>query len=1702
MSKTPGHVSPSESSFLDDLVSDASSRIIDAAAPAQRERGDNSLNIGDVAAMLGTGASGATYASTAGIGRPSDYEIAQERYGDVTPPSERIPASRSSARSASMPIGSTVVGTTAAVAPVSAAASPIGQTASQGSVLVAPVTDASAEAARQAAALNPQVLADVDSAVTSPAAASAIAESETSGSRRRRGRQKQENRNLLSDEDSARLKSLIADVSSAPEEAAAAVVDNQEQAPEVRTEDQSTAEETDDNEQQQNAQAQAQANPVSEPENISPEEDGEEFVPSNWYTYNVGEPVTREDRGKSDDERIREYVRDNAADIPITDVYENAYDVEGDIGAVSPQEFARDFEAGETGDGKYDPMPPEPTISMRQSVARIVRFFHEAFVPLESQRIDEDGNIRFDPVTEQAINVYMVQMGYRPEERYLVFQQVIKALGFSPDRNGKFMNEDYYKIPDRVFRNALSNMYRSCLVYGHPYGFIDKGMVLGGTRCYPIGVMNMHEAEIMCREGGIFAGQNPIDLVNKAASTWINETLPDIRRDVYNQRNGYSQMIMLEDMVRAFASLDSITPRKYGISETVDRGYEIFYAEMEMKLGKDESDEETNAQLRKQIEMKRAREREAANKLDRRRNRLKYTWKEDVTDDAGNIIHRKGERVRSKDIPELQNMDEGERQLLVDEQRNSKANPFTAACHFTANLARFMGVVGYAPIMGSSILEHAQGNINTIIANKILFGKSPDYAPTDAMYDKMMSEGGLEAIAAFKALWSAGGADAALAFYNEYKVLNRTNVGLFLNQFVNRESNFTGKAAELAHKVSSRVDEWTRYLMPGDLGFAKADAKRWLEGFMISNMMYAKDKSGRFEHYTASEVLEMMDAMGIERFMAAATSMQAGREAMVMMRNQTLDRYSPLTYQTDKIMKRSGVVDAVITLGIDTYFRYGMGLIQNFVPFSNTWSYLITRGINRARTGGIKSDDKSDIDSLNYQMGGLDSFGVGFYKNFIYDVIKLANITAITAFAAAIIAALGFEEPEDELNKYAWQEYRIGKNLALGGYDENGNPHGIPVYAAWWLNDLTLFGLPAAYAINAKGLDQHLVENDPDLPTKLFKQGCYDAICGVGLFDMIRSVKRVEEDLATLDEAMNDPNFKFDGDWGSLAALQVELVVARGAGKFMPNVIKSYMQGDWSFITGEMNFDRTAYETYDRTSKEPGKTKSVEDIYERMRRAESKYNPIYAVYNNLTKNHYLFDDGTTLNTGYLLSEMPIATMKDQRYLNWIDRYSYPDDYDNLPQEDQVVIKAQMAEQIINDFEEKYHGDINRAIADGWFIPWQQRVDLGWYCESNRNMWTNMYNDALQNGITGADKNELWTLKENARSYYKGLLDDVVYGDLDWSDKGYAKIRTNNYTVYQFNDTGKPATWEDWISDPDNVTKKYIPRGDLPNAIAPFTTPYVGDKTGYNYEVKSKWFKEGLTDLESVFNEGLDENGNDIILKLGRDAGVPVNTAIFGGSPNFATDEPISSETYNALNNPTAGYRGYTWWDDEFLKTTPNALGLYGGNGAGAGTVANAANGTTGNGTLPEDAALGSAIEDGKVTNPLSFDFVFDQMKGEIERAVDTPNPLFGDMGLKYDIKNTTSTGGNSYGGSSRSYSYSKSSGSNYNPRIYNTRVSGTHISSTRGSSTHTNPTLRSPNADRAATMYAKAPQDTKVNTYLRPGFETKGSREAYKRQDI
>ena len=1489
---------------------------------------------------------------------------------------------------------------------------------------------------------------------------------------------------------------------------------------------------------------------------------GPGFVDIIGYDYTADSKKGKDDKRK-DAERIEAGIAANAQESDLSMMYPDAVGFGGytgdEIDATISGESLR------TNDPRY--IKNQTLVERFQShMRRILDWYHRAYIPLESETIDKDGRIRFKGTnpsqfdedaeigsdTERAIAEFMGFMGFDQSEKHLVFQMAIKELGLSPDRKGLFFSKSAREtIPDFMFIQALNNIMISCrtdyidaerrIECRNPYGFVNRSMYLGNTRCYPVGVMTRYEAEVLCRPGHIFAGEDPYELMSRTANVWRNDTLPALRRNVFRQENGEAQMLVIEDMVRALCSLDGASARLYGISEDWSRSYDVVLTEAGMSRPGDTEDDRAAAELRvEQLERMRRRQERSAARLDRKRNRTFEVYTRNVADENGEIIHREGElspgytSIFGHIVRKPFASDDYDKADIGIQKVVKQENVISAYCMSAANLMRFAGVVAYVPLIVSAEFEHAQGNLNSKFSNWLLFGglngrANEDYKPTEAMYAMIERPESLEALAAQTALYQVGGMDALIAFYqSEYnpdgqRVLNLDSVKKFLDEFVRKEK--PKLMPQKAQELQQKLDKWTQTLLPGNLGFKKADARRWLEGFMLNNMwnngadrsmlwMMDEDSplgerltgdANRHEFgFTASEVFGLMQSMGMERFLAATTQMNAGRDAMIMARNQTFDRINPLSHTIDKILRANGVTNLAVSLAIDKYFTYGLNLVQLMIPFSNTFSYLTVKGMNRIFTGGRNNQDRDNLSILDYQMGGNDSFLIGLRKNMMYDSVKLANIGLMACFFAIMFEAFGFDEPEDPDNKYVWSEYRIGRNFNWGGYDAEGNPTGISIYFAWWLNDFTMSALPGAYAICAKRLDQKLGENDPDLPVKLFRSGCYDMLSGSSLLDTIKFVNNVDRDLKTYREAMENPDIKEKPGWVSAALFEMELFCWRGLGNFVPNALKS-MRTDTVFV-GENELDRDAYKVYDRSSETPGATKPVDNYYEQMRRVESKYNPLYALWNNLTKNHYPiwrpFDRGDTDKTGYFFGEMPIKTTPGVMSAYYAERYGY--DPDNIPggEENRIPYTEEKVELLLEDINN--FNSVEEAVNNGFYIPPALREQAIYYCWAQYNAAENRYNSQEFGKDYDAQHAAYKKMRDEKNYYYNLITQWLRNRDIPWSSKDYAVLLSDYYQVYYYKRSGAPATRKDYRELGDSeIGVKYVAKGNHPTSIWPITTPEL-QNTGYNYETLPYWLNTGEsgTDIDALQQALTEDN---ILLPWGYHKDVPVADALYGGRslPVYGADElgddyiySAPAESYRA-SLPTEGRRALTPYDETLLYGLRNvdtsadavAQGVASdyGNGVNSTTSSTPGAGTTTGSGAPSSGTTGAGSGDvtvnvgGTPTNMTNEEAFFDYLDS-ISRENIGPNSSLGELGMYYDKSH-----------------WEQDSTPNWENQTW--PVNGVR----RYASAPSNPKIysnsRNVNADKASTMYSKAPRDAKT-TYLNPSFETKGSREAYKRQDL
>jgi len=1445
-----------------------------------------------------------------------------------------------------------------------------------------------------------------------------------------------------------------------------------------------------------------------------PEDKVEETEDKTWIDYTIPSWMLKSNgkngdkRKLSNDEKIERAISNQAHDLE--KVFERKVDVEANIENES-----------------------EKTRSIIKAVKEQLNWILHGYIPLESQTIDSKGRIRFDEHTEKAIDGFMKRMNMTDHEKWLVFHMVAKRIGYSPDNSGKFL---LHKVPDDLFIDALNDIEASIEREGHPYEMIEyRNRKYGGTQCFPIGIVNEVEAKMLTRAGGPLAGKTVQEVIEESRNYFVNYTLPEIRRNAHEQDrikgdgSGTAQMYVLENYARALCSLDSVTPRYYNIAEAIDKGYDEIMRGLDPHNNPDMDEDVRQKRLEILNRYKRQYQRSAA-RLDKRQNRTKRYYTQDVYDtETGELKYKKGTRVEPDHNP---------MGGTYIELRNSALHPFEAACNYACNLAQFMGVVGLTPVIIGGYVEHFTNNIYAIQSNAMIgwthaFWSThlthnqidmKKYRPNKAMMRLAGTKEFLEAIRAWKVLLRVGGQDAVILYNNFYKDLTIPNVEQFLREKVNQESLSNNDTAQKIKGALKKINDITQYIMPGDLGFTKSDAHRFMENYMITQQMIAANGNKLEQSFTADEVYALMQSMGASKFMSSLTSSYAGREAAIMMRNTTIARETPLSHAVDTILRRSGITKLVLTMGIDTYFLYGVNMIQAMIPMSSTISYLAVRFGNRYVLGNGRENPEADI--LNYQMGGHDQFGQGLVKNFLYDFTKILNIGGFAFFCYLIIYEfLGFEPPEDPAFRYNIEEWRIGHKINLGGEGV-----GIPIFQAWWLDDITLFGRPLMYAfcIHRYYNDHHnLPRQAIDIAWKAFNEGCWDVVSGASMFDLVHAIQNATGICNQYEQMLENPKFTEHNTMADFMYMNFfELPLAKAAGKmFVPNFIKEALKD---------KYEHTAYYVYDRDSEYPMKTEQVTDWADLQRRIESRYNPLYAVFNNLFQNHYFTDDGKTQKTGYLLKEMPYETtpdpyrtafmvkLKDETGYNLLENYKQENPEDTEGIEQMYVDVFQKLEDIMAG----YDWDVNKAVAQGFWMDPEMRWEFAKYCTRNQNYAKNTYYDLRDKGIKGEALTNAYNEYQDTWNFYKDIKDNWIFDTetVPWSDAGYIKLRTDYATVYQRKSTGQPVSWQERLLEgPSDIDAIKYPKGNIPNQLAPFTVPETEGR-GFNYETILSWYDPELTDINTVL-----ENAEGTQVQKGFNRGLPLDSAIMGGSPNFATEElrdenGAANPNSRLLNvyqssifrakEPTINQRSWVPFEEKFLFDLPNYNGFkspieeLGSNGREQET----------------DKNKGTTTMDGKNTlrdmlMQVDYANIGGGIYGELGNYI--PSSQWSSSSSKPSWSSYSYGGSRSYtprsysynnGGNRSNYSPSYSSSysggggggsysSNYNPKIYNMHVSGTPTQVQKVSGNHTNINPRSVNFDRAYGMNARQPQDAMVN-YLRPGFETKGSREAYKRQDI
>lgn len=474
--------------------------------------------------------------------------------------------------------------------------------------------------------------------------------------------------------------------------------------------------------------------------------------------------------------------------------------------------------------------------------------------------------------------------------------------------------------------------------------------------------------------------------------------------------------------------------------------------------------------------------------------------------------------------------------------------------------------------------------------------------------------------------------------------------------------------------------------------------------------------------------------------------------------------------------------------------------------------------------------------------------------------------------------------------------------------------------------------------------------------------------------------------------------------------------------------------------TSTDDYDHSYNVVYSKnTEDDKWKVEGVGFFESQMRRQTAK-NPVLGFIMNVATGYYT-QDPTQQKTGWMYNEQPIATVSDATGLYCYDRFRIDlmDGDITNPASSEERIQVVVDDVISNVI--GYFDSPMQAAASGIVLSKEARYYTGSYLEAQKNAITNAYYERV------ATPGEF---SSNGLSYEENVARKNDW----WNECEAMKAEIDKkldflWSKYIPTDIPKYARWRtDWQDEftleDGTKTDKF---GYMANLLL--------DKIGMGQEIEHEVVPYG--DFRNPFP--MFHNVEDVQrVVTGQDA----------------SGKDVTQRTYD-YQTPTVWWSS-TWSDWDKINgfygesVVPQLSAMFGGQKVmdlltGGGMV------SQGNGRWADAAVLGTRAY--TAINPEAYD--------PIKPDASDPNLWTGNVGddgkLKDWSKDKSPSGGSPY---YRRYGR-RGGGGGYSPKIYS------------------NP--RSINVDRGSTMYTKKPYNAQTS-YLRPAVYTKGSREAYRRQDM
>ena len=1299
------------------------------------------------------------------------------------------------------------------------------------------------------------------------------------------------------------------------------------------------------------------------------------------------------------------------------------------------------------------------------------------------------------------------------EAQRTIFRCVRLYASMSTDRHGKMFggDENSWSLTEDEFAKICHMIFLSCEKFGNPFvapQFTGAGrQQLRGTDIYPVGYIPKMVCDVLMNPGSKLAvdGHDSKWLQDECLREWNNRTYPTMiaaiaeakaheparkrRRKVkklvvdpktHEQRQEKvleeeevllsdiltAQRIVCEDVNEASAMLDGVGPELFGMLTGIDTAQ--------------------HRRLTDLVDMDKA-------------------WAS--LDTMSPMMVSTVNEYRERQV-------QAEKERL--NKRRKKKTLVHTACNIAVAGAKTNALFWQLPIAMSAYAEKGVGDLQTYWTLK-LYEKLFDIEPgkvqiPDDMKEAFRTREAAEVVDSLMILMEMGGPTALVRYAEESG--GRLNHDLVMEWLGRNVESIAGtKSARVLQDFNNRLSQIQQKILTGKWAFYKQSNNNFLLAMFIHCAIAEHEYSTNPKAMTISNHIfttdQLIDAFqaasgNVERFLLDTMRFGMTSNALKLMRMNNIGNINPISYKVSEMMSRHGLTNLACTLWLDTFVNYGINFCYMMTPMSRTFTYLACKGLEQ-RGGKF-------INAGNFAIGGEFSgpyngstlerfqrspmFVKGLMMNVIADCVTLGRWTAMAILLGGILGAIGYDPPDKEEDFFNLSMWRIGGNLGWGpDTDGDGKGDGVEVQDAFWINDLTQFGLPGAHIIaaqlwaNTPGNElPDSVKNDPNWRWKLFYDGLTAQYEGNVVLDVFNSIKNFEEDIEEITKMLNDPNY--DGDI-RMPALGVQRFVYQGMSKLTPGSPLYAAWGRSALLRGPRArmYDTTkVYDYSEDWMVGSGKTVKVTDEDELLKRKWAARDWLLAAFLDLTRQP---SDTGTLDpcTGYFWFQMPVKTFPDQLALAQMKALEIDDA--NIPYgmtvEQYHHLKAEIGRNYIKDYIDRF-GSVEAAVANGMILPTPIKEVMRQDCFSEIHFLENEY-DAVK-AAGGYYTDEQYQEYKRRKNELYDYIDTYLSNDsgIPTWDEGYQQLLTDIDISY-VNEDGTPSSKWDSYFDP-TVKTVWNNKGNHPNTMLPWTwVDYSSNDevTRDSYgETVNKWFDEGVTDLEAIRN-GIGRE----TLTIGRDKGKTLNDSLFDQNPDG---------TYRHPDQPTLNIRAMVKRDTMPTKsqvTYDNVNGgIYGEQGMGSEAKSNKnANSSNGSGSGQQGidsiangknvgAAAGAITGSGNKNEPSWIKQMYNTIqaigaagKGELtygeflKQVTETPKGV-----------TNGSTGGSMYSKKVYRRSGGGGGGYDYNPKIYS------------------NP--HSLYSSKPATMYSKTPYSTRNQTYLRPSFSTKGSREAYKRQDF